>query len=87
MWCDFEKYLSELKREKIFDVLDLRMPSVDEGERGFRYSDYYIGLDEISSMVWNCTERMKYHFHKWVNTLHYAKGFKKRMIPIRTDAI
>lgn len=87
LWCDFEKYLSELNREKIFDVLDLRMPSVDEGERGFRYSDYYIGLDEISSMVWNCTERMKYHFHKWVNTLHYAKGFKKRMIPIRTDAM
>ena len=49
LWCDFEKYLSELNREKIFDVLDLRMPSVDEGERGF--------LEDETKGNWRLTTR------------------------------
>lgn len=86
LWCDFEKYLSELSREKIFDILDARMPQVAEDDRKFRYSDYYIGLDEISQMVSQCTYEMKYRFHRWVNTLHYAKGFRKKMLELDKDA-
>lgn len=87
LWCDFEKNLGELNREKVFDLLDLGLPRVDEGEEGFKYCNYYAPLDVISSAVRNCTIEMKYHFHRWVNTLHYSKGFRKRMLPLDKDAI
>lgn len=87
LWRDFESNLSELNREKVFDLLDMQLPRVDEGEEGFRYADYFAPLDEISQMVDSCTFEMKYHFHRWVNTLHYAKGFRKRMLPVDKDAL
>ena len=87
LWCDFESNLSELNREKVFDLLDMQLPRVDEGEDGFRYADYFAPLDEISQMVDSCTFEMKYHFHRWVNMLHYAKGFRKRMLPLDRDAL
>ena len=87
LWSDFETNLCELNREKVFDMLDMQLPRVDEGEPGFKYSAYYKPLDDISEAVRGCTFEMKYHFHKWINTLHYAKGFRKRMLPIDKDAI
>ena len=87
LWRDFESNLSELNREKVFDLLDMQLPRVDEGEEGFRYADYFAPLDEISRVVESCTFEMKYHFHRWVNTLHYAKGFRKRMLPVDKDAL
>lgn len=87
LWCDFETNLSELNREKVFDLLDMQLPRVDEGEEGFRYSDYYLPIDEIGAAVQSCTTEMKYHFHRWINTLHYAKGFRKRMLPLDRDAL
>jgi len=86
LWCEFEKYLSELNREKIFDILDARMPHVAEDDERFRYSDYYAGLDEISDMVSQCTYEMRYLFHRWVNTIHYAKGFRKKMLALDRTA-
>lgn len=86
LWWQFEKYLSELNREKIFDILDARMPQVDEGDEHFRYSDFYIGLDEISNIVMLCTHEMKFLFHKWVNTIQYGKGFRKRMLALDNNA-
>lgn len=87
LWRDFETNLSELNREKVFDLLDMQLPRVDEGEDGFSYQDYFAPLDDISEAVRNCTMEMKYHFHRWVNTLHYAKGFRKRMLPLDKEAI
>ena len=87
LWSDFETNLCELNREKVFDMLDMQLPRVDEGEPGFKYSAYYKPLDDISEAVRGCTFEMKYHFHKWINTLHYVKGFRKRMLPIDKDAI
>lgn len=87
LWCDFETNLIELNREKVFDLLDMQLPRVDEGEDGFQYSDYYTPLDEISQAVESCTFDMKYHLHRWVNTLHYAKGFRKKMLPLDKDAL
>lgn len=87
LWSDFETNLCELNREKVFDMLDMQLPRVDEGEPGFKYSAYYKPLDDISEAIRGCTFEMKYHFHKWINTLHYAKGFRKRMLPIDKDAI
>lgn len=87
LWCDFETNLSELNREKVFDILDMKLSRVDEGEDGFLYADYYAPLDEITDAVTACTVEMKYHFHRWINTLHYKKGFRKRMLDIDHDAI
>lgn len=87
LWRDFETNLCELNREKVFDLLDMQLPRVDEGEEGFDYASYFAPLDNISDTVTACTFEMKYHFHRWVNTLHYAKGFKKRMLDIDRDAL
>ena len=87
LWCDFETNLSELNREKIFDVLDMNLPRADEGEDGFSYAGYYAPLEDVSSAVESCTTTMKYHFHRWVNTLHYKKGFRNWMLNLDKDAI
>lgn len=87
LWRDFETNLSELNREKVFDLLDMQLPRVDEGEEGFDYKQYLSPLDEISQAVYACTFEMKYHFHRWVNTLHYEKGFRKRMLSLDPEAI
>lgn len=87
LWRDFETNLCELNREKVLDILDMQLPRMNEGEEGFRYADYYRPLDEITNAVTACTFEMKYHFHKWINTLHYAKGYRKKMLDIDKDAI
>ena len=87
LWRDFETSLCELNREKVFDILDMHLPRVDEGEEGFRYPEYYKPLDDISNAVTSCTFEMKYHFHKWINTLHYAKGYRRKMLEIDRNAI
>ena len=87
LWRDFEANLSELNREKVFDMLDMQLPRVDEGEDGFKYSEYFRPLDDITDAVKACTKDMKYHFHRWINTLHYAKRFRKRMLDIDKSAI
>ena len=87
LWCDFEMNLSELNREKVFDILDMSLPLMNEGEDCFRYSNYFIPLDKITDAVTACTYNMKYHFHRWINTLHYKKGFRKKMLDLDKDAI
>ena len=87
LWLDFETNLSELNREKIFDILDMSLPRVDEGEDGFSYAQFYASLDEISAAVNSCTFEMKYHFHRWINTLHYSKGFKNKLLDLDKEAI
>lgn len=87
LWRDFENNLCELNREKVFDLVDMQLPRVDQGEPGFKYSEFFAPLDEISHAVRACTFEMKYHFHRWVNTLHYAKGFRRRMLPLDRDAL
>lgn len=87
LWRDFETYLSELNREKVFDMLDMQLPRVDEDDDDFSYAQYFAPLDEITDAVMSCSVEMKYHFHRWINTIHYAKGFRKRMLDIDKDAI
>ena len=87
LWRDFETYLSELNREKVFDMLDMQLPRVDEDDDDFSYAQYFAPLDEIADAVMSCSVEMKYHFHRWINTIHYAKGFRKRMLDIDKDAI
>lgn len=67
--------------------LDMQLPRVDEDDEDFSYTQYFAPLDEITDAVTSCTVEMKYHFHRWINTLHYARGFRKRMLDIDKDAI
>ena len=86
LWRDFETNLSEFNPGKVFDVLEMWLPRVDEREDNFRYADYLAALDNISDVIRQCTLEMKYHLHRWVNTLHYEKGFRKRMLDIDKEA-
>lgn len=87
LWSDFERYLSELDREKVFDFLDSRLPAVDQGDDDFSYADYWAPIDFINDTVRSCTFEMQYHFHRWVNTLQYRKGFKRDMVKLDPDAV
>lgn len=87
LWCDFETYLSELNREKVFDILDMFLPRIDTDDDSFSYAEYFDPLDDITYAIESCTKEMKYHFHRWVNTLHYAKGFRKKMLLLDKEAI
>lgn len=87
LWSDFERYLSEFDREKVFDFLEMRLPTVDEDDDRFSYADFFAPIDFIAETVKECTFEMQYHFHRWINTLQYAKGFKTRMIELDRDAV
>lgn len=87
LWSDFEHYLSKLDREKVFDFLDSRLPLIDKDHDDFSYADYFAPIDFIIETVKECTFEMQYHFHRWVNTLQYRKGFKRDMIKIDPNAI
>ena len=76
LWWRFEEHLADLNREKVLDILDVVLPDCDEDSDGFRYCDYYLGLDGISDMLNTCTFEMRYQLHKWINTLAYEKGFE-----------
>lgn len=86
LWWRFEEHLADLNREKVLDVLDVVLPDCDEDSDGFRYCDYYLGLDGISDMLNSCMFEMRYQLHKWINTLAYGKGFKKRLLDIDKNA-
>lgn len=87
LWSDFERYLSELDREKVFDFLDSRLPLVDQDDDDFSYADYFAPIEFIRETVRECTFEMQYHFYRWVNTLQYKKGFKRDMIKLDPDAV
>ena len=87
LWCDFERYLSELDREKVLDFLDSRLPLIDQDNDNFSHADYLAPINFINDTVKECTFEMQYHFHRWVNTLQYRKGFKRDMIKFDPDAV
>ena len=86
LWSDFERCLSMLNREKLMDILDLKLPTLYEEDDDFSYADYFAPLDEISDRINLCSYEMRYHFHKWIGTLQYAKGYKKKMLSLDANA-
>lgn len=87
LWSDFERNLCELNREKVFDLVDMKLPRVNDDDERFSGADFFAPIDEVADMVTKCTFEMKYHFHKWVNTLHYARGFRNRMVALDSEAL
>lgn len=87
LWSDFERHLSEFDREKVFDFLDMRLPKVDEDDDRFSYADFFAPIEFIKDTVFECTFEMQYRFHRWVNTLQYAKGFRKKMVELDSEAL
>lgn len=86
LWKDFEKYLGSLNREKLFDILDLSLPRTLYQEQHFNYQNYQKAINGILKKIYLCTFEMKYHFHKWIKTLHYKKGYKNKIIDIDLNA-
>lgn len=87
LWSDFEKHLSEFDREKVFDFLDMRLPTVDVDDDKFSYANFFAPIEFIADTVNECTFEMQYRFHRWINTLQYAKGFKDKMIELDHNAL
>ena len=87
LWSDFERYLAELNREKVMTLADLYLPRVDEDDEDFSAAEYFLPIDRIKEQIYFTTFEMRYRFHKWINTVHYARGFRKKMLEIDTDAL
>lgn len=87
LWLDFEKYLCELNREKVFDLLDMFLPRKFGEDEDFSLADYLMPVDRIRESVHACTFEMNYHLHRWINTLHYRKGFRRKMLHIDPNAV
>ncbi len=87
LWADFEQNLSELDREKVFDYVDLFLPEVDDDHEDFSRGEYFEAIEKVEDIVTRCTTSMQHHFHKWINTLHYEKGFKCKMVELDRDAL
>ena len=87
LWSDFERCLSMLNREKVMDILDVKLPTLYEDDEDFSYAEYFAPLDEISDRIALCSFEMRYHFHKWIKMLQYAKGYKRKLIALDRDAI
>ena len=87
LWSDFERSLSMLNREKIMDILDTVLPALNEDDADFSYADYYAPLDSISDRINLCSFEMRYHFHKWIKTLQYAKGHKHKLLYLDRNAL
>lgn len=86
LWQDFEKNLSELNRERVFDFVDEDLPRLYEDDEDFSYADYFAPIDRVAGIVDSCTFEMQYQFHRWINTIHYKKGFRKNMLNLDLNA-
>ena len=86
LWQDFERYLGSLNREKLFDMLELSLPRTKHQERQFDYRHYQKAISNILAKIDLCTFEMRYQFHKWIKTLHYAKGYKTKLLDVDPNA-
>lgn len=87
LWANFEYYLGDMNREKVFEDLDQHYPKKLRHAQKFTFHSYVTPIQSLSSRINECTFKMKYHFHRWINKLHYAKGWKKRMLALDNDAL
>jgi hypothetical protein len=85
LWSDFERYLGELNRERVFDFVDEDL-SESEKEEGGSCANFYAIIERVSDIVKACSVEMQYHFHRWINTVHYEKGFRKKMLQLDGNA-
>ncbi len=86
LWKDFEKNLSELNRERIFDFVDECLSRMSEDDEDFSYADFLSPINLVEEVVNLCSHDMQYHFHRWINTIHYKKGFRKNMLNLDSNA-
>ena len=87
LWSDFERYLAELNREKVMTLADIYLPRIDEDDENFSAAEYFLPIDRTKEHIHFTTFEMRYRFHRWINTIHYARGFRKKMLDLDTDAL
>ena len=86
LWKDFERYLSSLNREKLFDMLEWSLPKTKHQVQYFNYQKYQKTVESILDKIHLCTFELRYQFHKWIKTLHYAKGYKMKTLDLDSNA-
>lgn len=87
LWSDFEKYLSELNREKVLMILDFYLPKYNTDDDRFSYSGYFLPIERLREQIYFATFEMKFRFHKWINTLHYKRGFRRKMLSFDENSL
>lgn len=87
LWKDFERYLSSLNREKLFDMLEWSLPKTKHQVQYFNFQKYQKTVESILNRIHLCTFELRYQFHKWIKTLHYAKGYKTKALDIDSSAL
>jgi hypothetical protein len=87
LWSDFEKYLSELNREKVLTILDFYLPKYNTDDDRFSYSDYFLPIERLREQIYIATFEMKFRFHKWINTLNYKRGFRRKMLSFDENSL
>lgn len=87
LWANFEEYLGDMNREKVYEDLDQHYPKKLRHAQKFTLGEYMYPLESLTMRMTYCTMEMKYHFHRWVNKLHFAKGWKEKQLVLEKDAI
>lgn len=71
---------------RIFDFVDENLPRLYEDDENFSYAEYLGPIDIVADVVSSCTFEIQYLFHRWINTIHYKKGFRKNMLYLDPNA-
>lgn len=87
LWKDFERYLSSLNREKIFDTLEWSLPRTKFQKRVYHTENYQNAINKIFAQIDLCTFEMRYQFHKWIRTIQYARGYKEKLLDVDVNAV
>ena len=77
LWSDFERCLSMLNREKLMDILDVKLPNLFEDDEDFNYGDYFITLDDISERVRLCSFEMGIIFINGLRRCNMPRGISE----------
>lgn len=87
LWGDFEGELANFSRESLIEWIDLSfLPWKDDKDDDFSYADFYAAIDHARGYIDQCTEGMKFRFHKWIRTLGLPKGHKYKKLNLDENA-
>ena len=47
----------------------------------------FLPIDRLKEQIHFTTYEMRYRFYKWINTLHYKRGFRNKMLALDSNAL
>lgn len=88
LWCDFERNLCNLNREKILDVIEIILDAECKGKKVEDLTIYQqtYPIDMVLEDINSVSVGMRYRLHRWINTIHYKRGFRKKLLHLDKNA-